>query len=72
VFDGNRFRSGNVGELQNLADVSNQDRLVILRSRYILMCLTATDSAAATSARFKTSPTFKTKIVWLFNEAVTC
>jgi hypothetical protein len=38
----------------------------------MLMCLTATDSAAATSARFKTSTTFKTKVVWLFNEAGTC
>jgi hypothetical protein len=38
----------------------------------MLMCLTATDSAAATSARFKTSPTFKTKIVWLFYGAGTC
>jgi hypothetical protein len=38
----------------------------------MLMRLTATYSAAATLARFKTSTTFKTKIVWLFNEAVTC
>jgi hypothetical protein len=38
----------------------------------MLMRLTATYSAAATSARFKTSPTFKTKVVWLFCEAVTC
>jgi hypothetical protein len=37
----------------------------------MLMCLTATDFAAAKSASFKTSPTFKTKIVWLFCEAGT-